>query len=99
LSFGPSANGDFALEFVSSGVKGFNIWKPWPSMNYGNYFLFIREGGGVGLGNNGSSSYRLTISGKAISSGWYIFSDEKLKLNFRPITNFNKLLLLNSYKI
>jgi hypothetical protein len=97
LSFGPSANGDFALEYITSGIKGFNIWKPWPSVNYGNYFLFIRDDGGVGIGNNGSSTYRLKVSGKAISSGWYIFSDEKLKLNFKPIVGYNKLLQLETY--
>src|SRR5690606_1930841 len=77
LTFGPSTstpnNGSFAIEHISTGVvTGLNFWKPWPTANAGNYFLFIRDNNGnVGIGNNGDANYKLNVSGAVRSTGYF----------------------------
>lgn len=91
LSFGVESslpnNGKFAIEHVNtkSGVGGLNFWKPWPTPNYGNYMLWLRDDKNVAIGGYGSSFYKLMVYGSAYSLGSWIGSDRKLKSNIQPL--------------
>lgn len=104
LTFGQSTatpnNGNFAIEHVPTGsTTGLNFWKPWPTNNAGNYFLFIRDNNGsVGIGNNGDNNYKLNVSGSIRCLSLFTYSDEKLKTNFKSIDgSLKKLLAINCY--
>lgn len=85
-------NGTWAIEHWNG---GFNIWKPWPSVNSGNYKMFIKDDNGyVGIGR--IPSYKLDVEGDIATSGTLrIGSDQRLKSNIKPLTsclsNLNKL--------
>lgn len=95
--------GSFPSQGVDNGQWGieiwdgnFNIWKPWPSPNSGNYFLFIRgDNGNVGIGKN--PSYKLDVDGDIATYGTLrISSDPRLKTNIRPLSDcLNSISLLN----
>ncbi len=83
LTFGTSNstpnNGNWAIE-NSGGVL--NFWKPWPSANWGNYFLCISDATGqVGIGQKplASSSARLQVNGAVLSTGYLTVSDSSTK--------------------
>ncbi|MDG1331843.1 MAG: tail fiber domain-containing protein [Crocinitomicaceae bacterium] len=88
LTFGIESNvpnnGRYALEHWNNGL---NFWKPWPTSNTANFILFLRDDNHIGMGTQGSSSYRLDIAGSARSWGWYTTSDERLKEKVAPIKN------------
>ncbi len=98
-------SGRYSLEHWDNGL---NFWKPWPTSGSVNYFLFLSDAGkvGIGIGNNpvwGRSLnwdwHRLQIRGWAKSDGWAIYSDERLKKNFRQINNpLQKILALKAYQ-
>lgn len=102
LSFGihngTPNNGQWAIE---SGGGGLNIWKPWPSVNDGNYKLFIRDDNGyVGIGRY--PSFKLDVNGDIATYGVFrISSDKRLKTDIKPLySSLEKLIQLNgvSYK-
>ena len=104
LTFGNAAftgqYGAWALEYCSAcPTKGFNIWKPWPSTNYNNYFLFIRDNGNVGIGNDGDAYYKLKVQGPiGAYGGCTNISDKRLKKDIKPLASGLKALMtLNSY--
>lgn len=88
LSFGIESNvpnnGKYALEHWNNGL---NFWKPWPTAYTANFVLFLRDDNHIGMGTQGSSSYRLDIAGSARSWGWYTTSDERLKEKITPLKN------------
>ncbi|MBR6066899.1 MAG: tail fiber domain-containing protein [Bacteroidales bacterium] len=105
LSFGicncndPQYNpGEWAIDYYSGGL---NFWKPWPSNNSGNYKLFLKDNGNIGIGTN-SPSYKFTVLGNIASYGTVIISsDRRLKSEVRPLQSaMDKLSQLNgvSYK-
>jgi len=69
--------------------QGLNLWKPFPSFNNGNYYLFYSDAGilGVGMQPHGKGSKltpkqdRIHINGKLTSHGNFTFSDSSLKRN------------------
>ena len=64
---------------------GLNIWKPYPSVNYGNYKLFISSDGLVGIGKK-PTTYKLEVNGSVYISGSYLqTSDARLKTNICPL--------------
>jgi hypothetical protein len=75
-------NGQYAIEHWNEGL---NFWKPWPSTPAGNYILFLRDDHNVGIGNSGSSSFRLDIEGNARSFGWTTISDSRFKTNINQL--------------
>lgn len=77
-------NGKWAIEIWNN---DFNIWKPFPSPNPGNYKLFIRgDNGNVGIGRYPSS--KLDVDGDiAIYGTVKLSSDERLKSNITPLAN------------
>ena len=101
LTFGvessPHNNGQWAIEHWEG---GFNFWKPWPSSNYGNYKLFIKDDGNVGIGH--VPSYKLDVHGDIVARGRFrVSSDKRLKKEIKPLYgSLDKLLKLNgvSYK-
>ncbi len=97
---GSSNNGNFALEYCSTCPSaGFNIWKPWPTSDYGNYKLFIRDNGNVGMGNVGDASAKLWISGNLKVNSTTYTSDQRFKENIQPINNqLSNLLRLKTYQ-
>ena len=65
--------------------SGFNIWKPYPSSNYGNFKLFIADAtGNVGI-NTGTPSYKLDVNGTFRCYGFTNSSDSRLKSNIKEI--------------
>ena len=79
--------------------KGFNIWKPYPSVNYGNFKIFIADTTGyVGI-NTGTPSYRLDVNGSLRCYGFTNSSDERLKTNIADIENSLDIVLQLNPKI
>lgn len=103
LSFGQGTgnpnNGNFAFEYCTGCTpKGFNLWKPWPTANWGNYLLFVRDNGNIGVGNTGDASYRMWISGSLRVNSTIYSSDQRFKENITPITSsLNELLGIKTY--
>lgn len=75
-------NGAWAIDHYNGGL---NFWKPFPTSNYGNYFLFIKDDNGfVGIGR--IPSYKLDVEGDIATYGTLrISSDQKLKKNVQDI--------------
>jgi hypothetical protein len=100
LTFGSESNtpnnGKFAVEYDGD---GFNIWKPWPTWNAGNYFFFIGDDGNAGIGMPSDWYYKLSVAGDCISYGYYTYSDERLKQNLVPIDgSLSKIMALKTYQ-
>ena len=98
LSFGicnhPQYNpGEWAIDHYNGGL---NFWKPWPSTNNGNFKLFLKDNGNIGIGT-GSPSYKLTVLGTIASYGTVVISsDRRLKSEIRPLQSaMDKLSQLN----
>jgi len=79
-------NGAWSIERWNGGL---NFWKPWPSANFGNYKMFIRDNGNVGINMNpfGWNILKLQVSGYTVSNGNFIWSDERLKTNVKNLTS------------
>lgn len=92
-------NGEWAIEYWddNNGTnKGLNFWKPYPSTNDGNYKLFLKNNGNIGVGT-GSPSFKLTVHGTIASYGTIVISsDRRLKSEVRPLqSTMDKLSQLN----
>jgi hypothetical protein len=67
-----SANmGQWGIEYVELSStelsSGLNFWKPSGSNGFGNYFLFLKDDGNIGIGTNlanNPNGYRLAVNGK-----------------------------------
>ncbi|MDR1974974.1 MAG: T9SS type A sorting domain-containing protein [Bacteroidales bacterium] len=97
LTFGQGTstpnNGNFALEYcLGCSPAGFNVWKPWPTAGSGNYFLFIRNDGRVGIGTSGDASFKLFVNGSVRVTALLQTSDESVKKNFAQIQDASNLL-------
>jgi len=94
---GSPNNGQWAIDNWNGGL---NFWKPWPSPYAGNYKLFLKDNGNVGIGRN--PSYKLDVNGDiAIYGALRLSSDKRLKSEIKPIySSLSKLSKLNgvSYK-
>ncbi|HLU87070.1 MAG TPA: hypothetical protein VKZ44_04890, partial [Taishania sp.] len=105
LTFGQGTgspnNGAFALEYCSGcTVAGLNFWKPWPTSNAANYLLFIRNNGNIGIGNSGSTTDKLWISGNLRVNSTLYSSDERFKKEMKLLgkDGLNNLLLIKPYQ-
>ena len=88
-------NGQWAFE---SWDNGLNIYKPFPSTNWGNYKLFIDNStGNVGIGKKPSG--KLDVAGDIYTNGTLrISSDFRLKSNINQLSsNREKLLQLTGF--
>jgi hypothetical protein len=94
LTFGQSTNlatnnGNFALEYCSgctgNGSGGFNIWKPWPTTNSGNFLFYIRDNGNIGVGNIGDNNTKMWISGNLKVNSTTYTSDLRFKENITTL--------------
>lgn len=99
-------NGSWSIENWDGGL---NFWKPWPTQYYGNYKMFISDEGFVGINMRPNPSYaittgswfwrkkysnfRLQISGRGVSHGWFTWSDESLKENVNSIDTVMNLIM------
>lgn len=72
---------NWALEEYEDGL---NFMKPSPSVNAGNYKLFIDKSGKVGIGRKPTSHF-LEVAGKIWSDGIVITSDERSKNNIKDL--------------
>lgn len=90
LSFGmggstvlPHNNGHWAIEHWNG---GFNIWRPWPEGNWGNYKVFIRDWDGyMGIGKY--PYHKLDVDGDIATFGTVrITSDRRLKTNISNLS-------------
>jgi hypothetical protein len=77
---------------------GLNVWKPYASTNWGNYKLFIKDNGNIGI-NTGSPSYKLDVNGTLHCVGFTNTSDERLKTNIKDIQNSLDIVLKLNPKI
>lgn len=98
LSFGicnhPQYNpGEWAIDHYDGGL---NFWKPWPSTNNGNFKLFLKDNGNIGIGTN-APSYKLDVHGNIATYGTLVISsDRRLKSEIRPLQSaMDKLNQLN----
>jgi len=65
--------------------NGFNIWKPFPSTNSGNFKFFIADAtGNTGIGT-GTPAYKLDVNGQVRATQYLTSSDEKYKTNIKPL--------------
>lgn len=91
-------NGEWAIDYYNGGL---NFWKPWPSTYDGNFKLFLKDNGRIGIGT-GNPSYKLDVYGNIATYGTLVISsDRRLKNEIRPLLNaMDKLSQLNgvSYK-
>ncbi len=78
-------NGTWAIEWWDNGL---NIWKPWPSVNSGNYKFFIDDAtGNVGIGRKPTAG-KLDVAGDiAINGVIKVSSDARLKSNILGLTD------------
>jgi len=103
LSFGQGTgnpnNGNFAFEHCTGCTPtGLNLWKPWPTASWGNYLLFVRDNGNIGMGNTGDASYKLSISGSVRFLSSFAYSDKRFKENVEPLNGcLSNLLGLKTY--
>lgn len=94
----PADNGQWAIEYVdnTATTSGLNFWKPWPSTNNGNNFLFLNNNGQVGMGvdpvdfsNPATSNFRLHVRDGIIT--------EKVKVEL--IANWPDFVFEDDYKM
>lgn len=93
VSSGTPNNGQWAIESCDGGL---NFWRPWPTSNSGNYFLFLKDDNGyVGIGK--IPSYKLDVNGDIATYGTLrISSDKRLKTEIKPMEGcLDKLAKLN----
>lgn len=60
-----SYNGQWGIEYEDA-AGGLNFWKPSGSNHFGNFFLFIKDDGNVGIGTNlatNPNNYKLAVNG------------------------------------
>lgn len=99
----PLLIGNFASQGYNYGTwgieqwnNGLNFWKPWPSLNAGNYKVFIRDDNAfVGIGK--IPSYMLDVNGDIATYGTLrISSDARLKTNIKGLSDcMGKIVKLN----
>jgi len=71
--------GQWAIEYNTT-AGGLNFWKPFGSNNFGNYFLFLKNDGKVGIGTNlsntaGYEDYKLFVNGKILCERVRVIND------------------------
>lgn len=105
MIFGGDANvpnGEWGIEYTSSGVSGLNFWKPSGSTNFGNYKMFISDDGKVSIGldpNNPNSYPRATFSGDYnLYVGKGILT-EKLTVALRSTDDWADYVFTDSYDL
>lgn len=85
----PSPNGQWGIEYAPATANtdaGLNFWRPYPNVNWGNYFLFLDNNGNVGIGTP-TPTHLLEVNGSACAAAWNICSDSRFKENVAPITD------------
>lgn len=94
---GASTNqfGEWGIEY-NEGAGGLNFWKPSGSNNFGNYFMFISDGGKVGIGLdpaelNTTTEYRLYVA-KGILT-------ERVKVALRSTSDWADYVFKPGYKL
>ena len=74
----PSATwGQWAIEYNTI-AGGLNFWKPFGSNNSGNYFLFLKDNGNIGIGTditNIQDDYKLFVNGKILCERVRVIND------------------------
>lgn len=86
LSFGNYSgspnNGHWAIEYYNGGL---NFWKPWPSVNSGNYRLFLSDNLKIGINRNPIGIEALQVNGGVIANYYIQYSDVRLKKNISSL--------------
>ena len=89
-----SNKGQWAIEYWSS-QNGLNFFKPWLSPSSGNYKLFLRNDGNIGIGT-GTPDYKLDVCGTVrakevrVETGWcdYVFEEDYNLLSLEEVESF-----------
>jgi len=106
LLFGDTATtanpaGEWGIEYVNDDNtrSGLNFWKPWnPNSNYGNYYLFLKDDGNVGIGTNNPQA-KLAVNGEILAKSvrvntnatyWpdYVFEDSYNLMSLRELERY-----------
>lgn len=74
-------NGVWGVEYWGEGL---NFFKAWPTVNSGNYFLYLRDDWGVGIGKRNPSG-RLDVEGDICARGVRLTSDKRLKQDVKQV--------------
>lgn len=93
-------NGSWSLEYLPAhSSPGLNIWKPWPTSQWGNFKMYIRDNGNVGINCDGDNLYRLKVNGSIFTlSGTITGSDQRYKTKVEKMDNsLETLLKINTY--
>ena len=105
LTFGPNAgsgNPEWGKWSIEDFGGGLNFYKAWPYSDYGNYKLFIKDNGNVGI-RTSTPNYPLSVNGDIETFGTVRFSsDERFKTDIKPIAgSMDKLVNLEgvAYKM
>jgi hypothetical protein len=114
---GPSSpnNGQWGIEYVPSsmGTAGLNFWRPWPTTNAGNYFMFLADNTGyVGINTNNPTA-RLTVNGNVLigdpasvsmPSGYKLYVEsgilaEKVKVALKNTSDWSDYVFEKDYQL
>jgi hypothetical protein len=115
LLFGESLTptyGQWGIEYdVTPTATGLNFWKPFGSNNYGNYFLFLKDDGNIGVRTNNPKA-NLHVNGNAligdadvtIPAGYKLYVQsgiltEKLKVAVVNSTDWADYVFAKDYKL
>lgn len=83
LRFGDGPDGNYNIEYWDGGL---NFFKEYPDPDFGDYKLFIRDNGNVGIGKK--PGYKLDVNGDIATYGTIrITSDIRKKTSVQPLRN------------
>lgn len=114
-SSGSPNNGQWGIEYLpaSTGTPGLNFWRPWPTSNMGNFFMFLADAtGNVGI-NTSNPTARLTVNGNmlvgdpgtvTLPAGYKLYVEtgiltEKVKIAVKNSIDWADYVFANDYKL
>jgi hypothetical protein len=103
--------GDWGIEYVPTGNKGLNFWKPFGSPNGGNNYLFLADNGNIGVRTDVPSA-NFTVNGNvligdpatALPAGYKLYVQtgiltEKVKVAVAGSINWADYVFAKDYKL
>lgn len=94
-------NGQWGIEYIAKGEQGnalggLNFWKPWPTVNWANYYMFLSNSGRIGMGTNkvdctDCSTYRLFVKDG--------IRTEKVKVDIASVNGWADFVFKDGYNL